>query len=84
MVYSRRGSRSSETVFVRAPANRLGGRAPRVLAVRWATKVSGRCRGSRTAQVDPPPDFAEKNNNMTIRRIYSNVQLTRGVLIMLR
>ena len=35
------------------------------LAVRQGTRSSGRCPGSRTAPVEPPPDVAENNINMT-------------------
>ena len=48
-----------------------GGGNSRILAVRHETRSSGRCRGSRIMPVDPPPNVAENNNNMTIRRIYN-------------
>ena len=50
------------------PVDWGGGHSP-VLAVRYATRVGGRCGGPRTTPVDPPPDVAENIKNMIIRRI---------------
>ena len=55
MVYHDWGSRSSKTACVRGPAQLTGGGDSRVLTVRQGTRSGGRCRGSRTTPVKPPP-----------------------------
>ena len=42
----------------------------RVMTVRYETRSSGRCCGSRISPMEPPPDVAEKSNTI-IRRIYN-------------
>ena len=64
------GSRSPETACVSAPASRLGGEFPDSGSTignekQWpVTRLLYHASGT-------PPNVAENNNNMTIRRIYS-------------
>ena len=60
MVYSRRGSRSSETVFVRAPANRLGGRAPGYWQYDGQRKSAAGVAGLVPRKLTPPPTSQRK------------------------
>ena len=78
MVCYHSGSRSPETACVSAPPSRLGGEFP----------DSGSTIGDEKQRPVPrllchasgtPPNVAENNNNMTIRRIYNKIKLCMDV-----
>ena len=71
------GSRSPETACVGAPTSRLGGGVPGFWQYDRRREAAAGAAALVSRQWSPPPNVAEYNKNMTIRRIYNKTRVLK-------